>query len=55
MFTFCGKVILTLIQYIFLIYGSVTTAVDILVCFALLSDPEHAWFLSKEEKDLAWV
>lgn len=51
----CGKEILTRIQYIFLIYGSVTMAVGILVCFTLPNDPEHAWFFSKEEKDLARV
>jgi hypothetical protein len=40
-------------QYIFLIYGAVTMFAGILVCFALPNDPGHAWFFTKEEKDLA--
>jgi hypothetical protein len=40
-------------QYIFLIYGAVTMFAGILVFFALPNDPGHAWFFTKEEKNLA--
>ncbi|KAH0284059.1 hypothetical protein KCU62_g8557, partial [Aureobasidium sp. EXF-3399] len=42
-------------KYIFLIYGSVTMAAGILVFFALPDDPGHAWFSTKDEKDLARI
>lgn len=40
-------------QYIFIIYGSVTVLVGCLVTFSLPDGPATAWFLSTEEKKIA--
>ncbi|KAJ6035617.1 Major facilitator superfamily domain general substrate transporter [Penicillium canescens] len=40
-------------KYIFIIYGTVTILVGILVMFALPDGPSTAWFLSGEEKKIA--
>ncbi|TVY30249.1 putative transporter [Lachnellula hyalina] len=42
-------------KYIFLIYGSVTMGVGILVFFALPDSPSKAWFFNAEEKKAAVI
>jgi len=44
-----------IVQYIFLIYGSVTMGVGILVFFALPDSPSKAWFFNAEEKKAAVI
>jgi hypothetical protein len=46
---------LTMMQYIFLIYGATTVLCGTMVFFGLPDSPTKAWFLSAEEKQLAVV
>lgn len=44
---------LTLLQYIFIIYGSATLTMGLLIFLALPDSPSTAWFLTKEERSIA--
>lgn len=44
---------LTSPQYIFIIYGSATFGMGLLILIALPDLPANAWFLTKEERPIA--
>lgn len=46
---------LTMMQYIFLIYGATTVLCGAMVFFGLPDSPTKAWFLTAGEKQLAVV
>jgi len=46
---------LTMVQYIFLIYGATTVLCGAMVFFGLPDSPTKTWFLTAEEKQLAVV